>query len=270
MNYYDKYLKYKNKYLNLKDQIGGEFDYNKKLLSYKYNIIFVRHGVSCANVLNTGLVNRHIIYSDPELTNDGIIRSRKLSDNLIEKINELWGTNPYTIGSSNMIRAQETAYYMLAEKTGKKINIFPHLSEKGITLDNIGYSKTKQIEILNKRNPKIIEFLSNNIDKRDQQNIFNKSDWKSFIDWANNNTGYFEHGLDGEYRIVIFTHSDFLRSIFKLPKNKKVQNNGVVHTVFNSGDDINNLNFSYFNFEEIDIQLTHTCPDNCRMTSCKK
>ena len=55
-----------------------------------------------------------------------------------------------------MIRTQETAFYMLAEKIEKPINIFPHIGEKGMGIDNIGLGKERQCEIISKQNLKII------------------------------------------------------------------------------------------------------------------
>jgi len=199
-----------------------------------FNLIFIRHGYR----------DEHLI--DPGLSKKGIEKSKNLSYKLIKKIKEFWKDQPYVIGSSNMIRTQETAYYMLAEKIEKPINIFPHIGEKGISIDNIGLGKVRQYEIISNQNPKIIELLDKGVDKRDRQNILNKSCWNTFIEWAVKNLDLFECGSDGVYRAVIFTHSDFLRSVFKLPEDQRGDNNSLFHIVFNTKDYKDELKFDYY------------------------
>ena len=126
-----------------------------------FDLIFVRHGFSCANALKAKS-RVHIFYSDPELTKVGIEISRSASSALIERVNALWGDNPYVVASSQMIRAQETAYYMISSKKDKPINIFPYISEKGFTRDNYAMPKDDQINILNQRNPHMIDLLMEN------------------------------------------------------------------------------------------------------------
>ena len=198
------------------------------------NLIFVRHGYRNENFI------------DPGLSENGIKRTKNLSEKLIHKIKELWKDEPYVIGSSNMIRTQETAFYMLAEKTEKPINIFPHIGEKGIGIDNIGYGKEKQREIISTQNLKIIEFLDKGVDERGRQNILNKSCWNTFIEWAVKNLDLFECGSDGVYRAIIFTHSDFLRSVFKLPEDQRGDFNSVYNTMFEISDYNKFLDFNYY------------------------
>ena len=198
------------------------------------NLIFIRHGYR----------EEHFI--DPGLSKIGIERSSKLNDKLIKKIKDLWKDEPYIIASSNMIRTQETAYYMLAEKVEMPINIFPHIGEKGMSLDNIGYPRIKQREIIHERNPKIIELLNKGKDERGRQNILNKSSWVDFINWTVKNLDLFECGSDGVYRAVIFTHSDFLRSQFRLPGEEKGGLNSVYNTQFKISDYKNEFDFTYY------------------------
>jgi len=198
------------------------------------NVIFIRHSY------------REDHLYDPGLSKFGIDRSLKLSDKLTNKIKDLWKDEPYVIASSNMIRTQETAYYMLAEKVNMPINIFPHIGEKGFSIDNIGYPRMKQREIINERNPKIIEFLDKGKDERGRQNFLNKSCWVDFINWTVKNLDLFECGSDGIYRAVIFTHSDFLRSQFKLPNEERGGLNSVFNTEFKISDYNKTLDFTYY------------------------
>jgi hypothetical protein len=198
------------------------------------NLIFIRHSFREDNLI------------DPGLSANGIERSKNLTDKLIKKINELWKDEPYVIASSNMLRTQETAFYMLAEKIEKPINIFPHIGEKGMSLDNIGYPKEIQRQILLKHDLKIIEFLDKGIDERNRQNLLNKSCWNTFIEWSVKNIDLFECGSDGVYRAIIFTHSDFLRSQFKLPADQKGDYNSVYNTMFEISKSNEYLHFNYY------------------------
>jgi len=198
------------------------------------NLIFIRHSY------------REDAIIDPGLSDFGIERSKNISDKLIKKIKELWKDEPYVIASSNMIRCQETAFYMLGEKLEKPINIFPHIGEKGMSLDNIGYIKAIQEKIILDRNPNIIKLLEKGNDERGKQNILNKSSWNDFIEWAVKNLDLFECGSDGVYRAVIFTHSDFLRNVFKLPEDQKGDYNSVYNTMFEISDYKTELDFNYY------------------------
>jgi len=197
------------------------------------NLIFIRHGY------------REYHFIDPGLSKIGIERSSKLSDKLINKIKDLWKDEPYVIASSNMIRTQETAYYMLAEKVEMPINIFPHIGEKGMSLDNIGYPRMKQREIIHERNSKIIELLDKGRDERGRQNFLNKSCWVDFINWTVKNLDLFECGSDVIYRAIIFTHSDFLRCLFKLPGEERGGFNSIYNTEFKISDYNKTLDFTY-------------------------
>ena len=221
-------------HLILRLMFGSDEKCSPFLSNNIFNFIFIRHGY------------RNEYFIDPGLSTNGIKRSTNLSDKLIKKIKELWKDEPYVIGSSNMIRTQETAFYMLAEKIGKPINIFPHVGEKGIGIDNIGFTKEKQREIISQNNLKIIEFLDKGVDERDRQNILNKSCWNTFIEWSVKNLDLFECGSDGVYRAVIFTHSDFLRSVFKLPKDQRGDYNSVYNTMFEISDYNKFLDFNYY------------------------
>jgi hypothetical protein len=148
--------------------------------------------------------------------------------------------------SRGLKMSQETAFYMLADKLEKPINIFPHIGEKGMSLDNIGYPKEIQKKIILQNNSKIIKLLEKGNDERGRQNILNKSSWYDFIEWSIKNLDLFECCSDGIYRAVIFTHSDFLRTVFKLPNDEKGDYNSLYHVVFNTRNFKEDLKFDYY------------------------
>jgi len=230
-----------------------------------FDLIFVRHGYSCANKIHKTRPGVHWTYTDPELTKSGVERSESLCSSLMKEIKKIWPNESYNIGSSQMIRAQETAYYMLAKNTGKKINILPHIGEPHYTKDNYSFPLEKQREIIRDRNPDILKFIGK--DAREKQTLSAKSNWDLFMKWACDHLDFFTKGKDGHYRCVIFTHSIFLKKNFKL--KEKINNNNGVYTIINTAESIipksdykllllNNANF------------VDSCPDDCRRSICEK
>lgn len=107
-------------------------------LAQTVEIIFVRHGFSCANIHKRfgGWWDKKVFsfISDPTLTSFGVATSRRLAPALRDAIAKRWpgakpvrgtpaddsnvaaaGAKPYTVGASVMLRAQETAFWMLAD-----------------------------------------------------------------------------------------------------------------------------------------------------------
>ena len=231
------------------------------------DIIFVRHALSCANVWANKLYGMHLFYRDPELTLAGISTSKDLSSLLIKKITDLWGVEPYSIGASNMIRAQQTSYHMLASILEKPINVMAHICEAGFSLDNYAYPVDKQREILEDKSPGISKLLSAGLDGRMSHNIWDKSNFDKFLKWASLNPEHFELGSDGRYRAVIFTHSHFLKSAFHM--DDLINNNNAIHTVIDTANDINNKNgFVYDTWQMNDIDLSDICPNDCQISFC--
>jgi hypothetical protein len=226
----------------------------------QFDIIFIRHGLSCTNVIPK---DKKVKYFDPELTRVGIERSIELHSKLMDKINILWKDQPYAIGASILMRAQETAYYMIAQQTQKPINIIPHVAEKNLSASNIVLSKIKQQEFLMKRNPEIMKLISMGKDGREHQNIFTKSNYELFLNWANQNTDFFEQGSDGVYRSIIFSHGVFLEVIFNgiIPEN-----NDIFHAVINESN-YDRPQFEYFKLKPISDEKK-TCPNDCRISYC--
>jgi len=223
----------------------------------RYEFILIRHAQSCANIWKTKSKLRQVTYRDPEITEAGVQTSLRLSGILQKKINTLWKNEPYSVCSSQMIRAQETAYYM----TKQPINVVPHVAEDGITLDNFALTKEKQRAIIGGRNPKILENLDKGIDSREKQTLKKKSSWSAFLKWADNNPESFSIGSDGVYRAIIFTHSHFLVVSLGL-KTKVKNNNGYFVTV--GGGAITNSN-------RLDIGETiGNGPDKCRISPYKE
>lgn len=226
------------------------------------DIIFIRHAQSCANIWKPKSKITQFTYKDPEITEDGIKTSVRLSPVLQAKIKELWNGAPYSVGASQMLRAQETAYYMIAKD--KPINIIPHVAEAGVTSDNNAFLKDKQREIIKSRNYKILESLDKGIDLREKQTTYGKSNWNLFLKWAKNNPSSFAKGPDTVYRAVIFTHSHFLQNSFGLSKSDKIKNNNGIHAIINDDNTI-----SKTTHVDIGITINTGEPDKCRISPQK-
>jgi len=234
-----------------------------------FDLIFVRHGLSCANVWQNKWYGSQIFYYDPELSQTGINISQSLSPTLQERINAHWFKEPYTIAASRMIRAQETAFYMLAESTNKPISVFPHIGESGLTRDNWSLSIPEQREIINSRNPAICRALDKAHDYREPQTHTSKSNWTKFMHWAVANPDAFAQGSDKKYRAVIFSHGNFLQSVFPIIGKDRMNNNDALITEINVGKNYVNPSFTYLPLNAADPKNS-ICPDECRYTVCTR
>lgn len=249
-------------------------------MATKIEIIFVRHGESCANILKekNPLNLRRFSYQDPQLTERGVERSKLANTPLASFIQQVWGNNKrFMIGASAMMRAQMTAYYQLASFVKKPIHVFPHISEKGITLDNIPFERTKQQTLLRQRDPRVVKYLNAGKDYRSQQTTSTKSDFYLFMKWVQNNLQLFRPTSQGSIRLVLFTHGLFIKYIFPLNKatsltgkplaKEGIMNNGFVYSQFHIGP----TDFPQFLafHDKTQFILPYKCPDRCTKTICK-
>lgn len=217
-----------------------------------FEFIFVRHGESCANAIQkavTGGLIKHKYYMDPELTSKGVAYSQFKYFELITSFNASEGKSPfkdgdYTIGSSPLLRAQETAYHMLAKhKKDKSIHVMPYLGEimtppfTSQFPDNLPEPADVQLEILKKyTNPPFLK------GKDERETPYNPN-FQKFLEWAKAHPDWFLKGKDDVYRAIIFTHSNLLKSGFSIknlrnPPAKplhgdKLDNNDFLVTIYN-------------------------------------
>jgi len=180
-------------------------------------IIFVRHGVSCANAWGHTSMLLEPIYPDPELSQYGIERSQEKGSLLKKDVDSFFPDKIYSIAASCMIRTQQTAYHMLAKSTKKPIHIFPHIGETINVTCNIPFSSKEQASILGSD---IVEQIGmdvrGNVDKRHRSNFSQFVTWIHDLSEKELATLFGVADLNGipVYRAVIFTHGLFLKSIF--------------------------------------------------------
>jgi broad specificity phosphatase PhoE len=231
------------------------------------DLVFVRHGISCANALSHKSYGAHLLYPDPELTKEGVSVSKGLSAVLIKYLGLRWGREPYSVGASRMIRAQETAYHMIASTFGLPINIIAHVGESGLSRDNFSLTTEEQVKLLFERSPAMVDLLLKGRDGREPQNIWDKSNFDKFLKWAALHPEFFSLGSDGRYRAVIFTHSHFLKHAFNMPH--MLANNDAIHTIIDT-DKVGTGSFR-LRYETWTINRenpTYMCPDGCKITAC--
>jgi broad specificity phosphatase PhoE len=221
------------------------------------DLIFVRHGQSCANVLSHIKVGIELFYPDPELTQAGIDTSKALSASLIKNVKKRWQDEPFSIGASRMIRAQETAFHMMASTLNMPINIIPHVGELGIVTSNYSIPVDEQIAFFKTKEPAIIDLLLKGKDAREPQNMWDKSDMYKFLKWAPEHPEFFELGSDGHYRAVIFTHSHFLLKAFNM--TFVINNNDAMHSVIDTSKTVRRYEYWPLNREKVDLTLPHKC-----------
>ena len=107
----------------------------------EFDLILVRHGISCGNLAKKkGQLLLQHSYTDPELTTWGRAKAKALGPYLKAALE--W---PVVVGSSNLLRAQQTAFLMLEPE---EVLIVPYISEKGAGEDNRAFSKQGQKTIL--------------------------------------------------------------------------------------------------------------------------
>lgn len=188
-------------------------------------LIIVRHGLSCANTWKKRLRGIHLLYADPELTEHGVELSEERGPILQEYIDHYFPDNSYKVGTSSMIRTQQTAYHMLLKGTAKQMTIMPHIAETGISTNN----SPLPAEIQRRRlGPSVSHHIGE--DLRGKTDYFNKSDWNKFLNWVYNlgdDRARFFHKTDfGVHCGVIFSHGHFMRNVLKVPK---IENNDMFY-----------------------------------------
>jgi len=123
--------------------------------TYEVHAYWIRHGLSCANVLKMQALDERMswrvkaqsrlqfpAYSDPPLTNCAIGRAKGTGPNILDQIKKDhpgWVDRmvhmnwPILVFSSQMLRAIETALYNFE---GMPVYPIPHIAEHGPGLDN--------------------------------------------------------------------------------------------------------------------------------------
>lgn len=121
-------------------------------------MFITRHGVSCANVTSKLATERGwnvfgrlshdaamYLRRDPELTAFGRVKAQRMGRHMKRLLEKEVGDRPIVVGASRLLRAQQTAYYMLQPN---EVVIVPYISEVGPSGDNYPVSPSEQATIL--------------------------------------------------------------------------------------------------------------------------
>lgn len=219
-------------------------------------IVFVRHGLSCANVAAKVQSKLHaMLYRDPELSVTGKQQSREAGRLLSAHLSGMgWDLSRVEIGASSMIRAQQTAHCMFPKA---KIRVMPCIAEHGITLDNIPLSKSEQSEALRSLDPRTLAALdgANNARAAGPKTNFNL-----FVDWLRST------GARG--RMVVVTHSHFLEGQFGI----FLENNEAILVKYDADmkqiGAARKLDYAPVGFFDKRRKAAKMCPDGCRRRVC--
>jgi len=193
----------------------------------RLEILFVRHGLSCANAWGHRSKLLELLYPDPELTRYGIRRSIEKGANLKVFADRFFPDERYTIGASCMIRAQQTAYHMLAQRTRKPIHVLPHIGERMPAICNVPLTREEQRPILG---DDVATALG--VDARGDVGYTARANWDQFLTWADTlpiDSPFFTRAVtvhrEPVLRAVIVTHSLYLQHVFQ----EMLNNNDVLY-----------------------------------------
>ncbi len=260
-------------------------------LTYEFDIIFVRHGYSCANLMKKVYGYGHTNYSDPELTLNARRIAVRYGELLKRYLKKYEGKTDLIVGSSPLIRTQQTADLMI---NPEKIFIVPHIAEVGSTVDNIPFDKAKQDSILASICSENIivkqDYSFCNINKTSgyKYECFTKdrSDPKIFIDWLGKNYMNLYNIIPGDNymkkQIIFFSHKHFINKLINLSGGKEIKDlhNFSSHRFHIKAEANNIINISYegeikyysdYTGEIPSINKTFECSlESCRKPICNK
>lgn len=266
--------------------------------SYRVRFFFIRHGQSCSNIakefpINKIYKNLHLQsmnYRDPELsmwglnytTKNGVRFKKWLDDNNIIL---------HHIGASSMLRAMQTAWYMLSKSgintTVPKVKVLPYVSEKkiggganlprwltdntNVTASNNPLPFEEQLEFLQKDPTKFKGMVSALDPLVINETERFESSLPKFLEWFEEKVGQFfkDANLDPQTDIMNFAivcHGTFIRKELKLeqkgvPSDQITYNNSVFtkQYIFNKAKQID-----YGAERNYPESIDQYCPNSCR------
>ena len=169
----------------------------------QFDLILVRHGISCGNLAKKkGQRLLQYSYTDPELTTWGREKAKVLGPYLKEELKR-----DVVVGSSNLLRAQQTAFLMLKPE---EVLIVPYISEKGMGEDNRAFSKQGQKTILEQYTCGDMEGARMNWTYFDEAPKASTPSSAKFLEWLKREYRTLVKGVVGT-PLVFFSHGRFIR-----------------------------------------------------------
>lgn len=215
--------------------------------SIDLEIVFIRHGYSCANAVKheLGFVSqyRRVFQPDPALSPIAIKQIKGIDKTKIPQ-------NLDMIMCSTMLRAQQTALYLFP---GEKINIIPYVKE--IDFFYKLFNKIPLIDLLslttgentisetpnkqfNKHLPEHRKYLNYGLVAASGdywQSIAHETSYIRFLELMKALVMKFQGKTPLKFAVV--THSNFIKSIFKTRSKESIRNVGMVRRIFKINQD---------------------------------
>ena len=213
----------------------------------KVKIYYVRHGMSCANVIKyyTSKYMMHHLLSDPVLADEGVVDSIKARKLFSKK-------NIDRVYSSCLLRAIETAHYMFEKE---EVSVIPYVTETGLGFDNSVKSVKKQerdVKKITHVSDKVLNVPELRIDRTLMEiaaseglKKIESSHYDKFIKFMESTVipklmmekrkGTKKHTkihATTTYKVAVVTHSSFVKKNFDV----KLNNNGVLECDYNYVD----------------------------------
>ena len=178
----------------------------------EFNLYLVRHGISCANLAKKkGERLLQHTYTDPELTTWGRKKAKALGPYLEASLSDPF----FIVGASCLLRAQQTAYYMLEPE---RLIIVPYISEKGIGGENYAFSPKAQADILEQYTCGDLNFAPKRVwDYFDSAPNASVPSTNKFLAWLKDHyrTLVASNVKDIGTPLVLFSHGIFIRDFIK-------------------------------------------------------
>lgn len=228
------------------------------------NFIIVRHALSCANIekyfkfaKDDGVKSKVAKQMDPMLSWHGIQTCDAAKDGLAAFIRNHFGDKNFAVWSSVLLRAQETAFYQLAGPANRPISVVPYVGEscKGAGSycnENNALSLQDQDDAHVRRNPGVKTRLARGYDyRRNREDTSDGaapanaavSDSDKFLKWLTKARldKFADKGKVGEeYNVVLFTHSNFIKSTFGAVK-AEISNNAAFFVKLGGGSNVKQM-----------------------------
>lgn len=203
------------------------------------NILFVRHGFSCGNLVSqiaagSKYLKYHTLYRDPPLTQVGIEESKAVGIETREKLRK-GKYNIDIVASSGLLRAMQTASHMFHKeqdapgviKPTDRVFVLPFISELHKIPGDTPMEPSAQADFLDRydqhANKRMFRIQTNKQD-------YAKSNYIQFLEWMGSNlsTMIREAGIPSDQNVItiaIVSHGGFMRNkITNTPKHKMDNN----------------------------------------------
>jgi len=185
-------------------------------------LYMIRHAISCGNLAYSFSQLASDLYTDPELTQEGIRRAKALRPFLKRVI-----PKSIVVGASSLMRAQHTAQLLLDPK---KLYIIPYISELGYeSQSSTALAPTLQAELLPKNVTSILDYSYYN----KATPVIEQNQVDAFLKWLGENMRQLTS--HGQKSLVLVSHGGFMSELIY---------------------SYNKFNINIFNCDAIEIYIT--------------